>query len=71
MAECLTLAHAQAIIRHVFSGSAQGTLDILKDILEDLDLVQAKLESAIVLSKIIIKLKKNPCQIRETFQSIT
>ena len=46
-------------IRHVFSGSAQDTLDTLKEILEDLDLVQAKLESAKVSSKIIVKLKNS------------
>ena len=46
-------------IRHVFSGSAQDTLDTLKEILEDLDLVQAKLQSANVSSKIIIKLKNS------------
>ena len=46
-------------IRHVFSASARDTLDTLKEILEDLDLVQAKLGSENVSSKIIMKLKNS------------
>lgn len=44
-------------LRHVFSGSAQDTLDTLKEILEDLDIVQDKLGGMKVSNTIVLKLK--------------
>ena len=44
-------------VRHVFSGSAQDTLDTLKEILEDLDMVQKQIGGAKVSSKIVSKFK--------------
>ena len=44
-------------LRHVFSGSAQNTLDTLKEILEDLDIVQEKLGRVKVSNIIVSKLK--------------
>lgn len=44
-------------LRHVFSGSAQNTLDTLKEILDDLDMVQREIGGAKVSSMIISKLK--------------
>ena len=44
-------------LRHVFSGSAQSTLDTLLEILEDLDCVQKELGKASVSSTIVAKLK--------------
>ena len=44
-------------IRLVFSGSAQNTLDTLKEILEDLDMVHKQLGQPKVSSKIVSKLK--------------
>ena len=44
-------------LRHVFSGSAQSTLDTLVEILEDLDVVRKELGEGSVSSIIISKLK--------------
>ena len=44
-------------LRHVFSGSAQNTMDTLLEILEDLDVVRNKLSQSEVSSKIIAKIK--------------
>jgi E1A/CREB-binding protein len=44
-------------LRHVFSGSAQDTLDTLKEILEDLDVVQEKVGGVKVSNTIVAKLK--------------
>ena len=44
-------------LRHVFSGSAQNTLDTLKEILDDIDSVQLALGKNAVSTKIISKLK--------------
>ena len=44
-------------LRHVFSGSAQNTLDTLKEILEDLDTVQKQLKGSKVSSSIVAKIK--------------
>ena len=44
-------------VRHVFSGSAQNTLDTLKEILDDIDSVQLALGKNAVSTKIISKLK--------------
>ena len=41
-------------ICHVFCGSARDTQDTLKEILEDLDLVETKLGSENVSSKVIM-----------------
>ena len=46
-------------LRHVFSGSSQNTLDTLKEILDDLDVVQRELGCAEVSSKIVSKLKNS------------
>ena len=46
-------------LRHVFSGSSQTTLDTLKEILEDLDVVQRELGSTAVSAKIVSKLKNS------------
>lgn len=42
---------------HVFSGSAQDSLNTFKEILEDLDTVQTELGASQVSSKIVSKLK--------------
>ena len=44
-------------LRHVFSGSAQDTLDTLKEILEDFDIVQDKLGGMKVSNTIVLRLK--------------
>ena len=44
-------------LRHVFSGSAQTTLDTLLEILEDLDVIRKEIGEECVSSKIICKLK--------------
>ena len=44
-------------LQHIFSGSAQDTLETLKDILEDLDMVQEQIGGVKVSSTIISKLK--------------
>ena len=44
-------------LRHVFSGAAQDTLDTLKEILEDLDIVHRELGCTEVSSMIVSKLK--------------
>jgi hypothetical protein len=44
-------------IRHVFSGSAQNTLDTLLEILEDLDVVRNKIGKSDVSSTVITKIK--------------
>ena len=44
-------------LHHVFSGSAQDTLDTLKEILDDLDMVQREIGGAKVSSTIISKLQ--------------
>lgn len=44
-------------LRHVFSGSAQNTLDTLIEILDDLDVVHNKLGESNVSSTILMKLK--------------
>ena len=43
----------------MFSGSSQTTLDTLKEILEDLDVVQRELGSTAVSAKIVSKLKNS------------
>ncbi len=42
---------------HVFSGSAQTTLDTLKEILEDLDIVSNEVGSSKVSEKVLLKIK--------------
>lgn len=44
-------------VRHVFSGSAQNTLETLKEILHDMDKVQQALGRSAVSSKIVANLK--------------
>jgi hypothetical protein len=44
-------------LRHVFSGSAQNTLETLLEILDDLDVVQKELGKSSVASTIVMKLK--------------
>ena len=44
-------------LRHVFSGSAQNTLETLKEILDDIDSVQLALGKQAASSKIVAKLK--------------
>ena len=44
-------------LRQVFSGSAQNTIDTLKEILEDLDMVQKQLNGSKVSSTIVAKVK--------------
>ena len=44
-------------LRHVFSGSAQSTMDTLLEILDDLDVVRRKLSQSEVSSNIIAKIK--------------
>ena len=46
-------------LRHIFSGSAQDSLTTLKQIMEDLDIVQKELGTSAVSSKIVSKLKNN------------
>ena len=44
-------------LRHIFSGSAQNTLETLKEILDDLDVVRKELGDSAVSAKIIQKIK--------------
>ncbi len=44
-------------LRHVFSGSAQNTLDTLIEILDDLDVIRKELGESSVSSLIVSKLK--------------
>ena len=44
-------------VRHVFSGSAQNTLETFEEILDDIDYLQQTLGKDAVLSKIIAKIK--------------
>ena len=44
-------------LRHVFSGSAQSTLDILVEILDDLDVVRSEIGETAVSAKILSKMK--------------
>ncbi len=44
-------------LRHVFSGSAQTTLDTFREILDDLDVVRQEIGQSSVSSKIVYKLK--------------
>ena len=46
-------------VRHVFSESAQNTLETFEEILDDIDYLQQTLGKDAVLSKII----ETPCQI--------
>ena len=44
-------------LRHVFSGSAQSTLDTLVEILDDLDVVRSEIGETAVSAKILSKMK--------------
>ena len=44
-------------LRHVFSGSAQDTLETLKEILDDIDSVQLALGKNVVSAKVVAKIK--------------
>ena len=54
-------------LRHVFSGSAQNTLETFKEILDDLDAVQEALGRHAVSAKIVQALKKH--YVRQTLSS--
>jgi len=44
-------------LRHIFSGSAQSTLDVFTEILDDLNIVSRELGDSDVSQKLVLKLK--------------